>query len=200
MDDTLLTLHPPLPLLVYVSLSQQNSPLIDAFCSQGRDGLIKVWQMERLARGTGTRKDSITHGDSRVLSTEPSRTLTTGAFHFCQFALVRWREASHANQNGAHGTMGAVEATPHGGADPLEEGRVGHGDAEREGDWNKETLPGSGDVGYAAVPRKSKEQQAMGPLDGGRGDTSNDSFATNVLLAPCEEQHAVRAAAYKTDI
>ncbi|CAM9521342.1 unnamed protein product, partial [Pylaiella littoralis] len=64
--------------------------------SQGRDMLIKVWDAERLASGGGGSSSSSGNRSGTPFTPEPLQELPAGGFHFCQFALTRWREEARA--------------------------------------------------------------------------------------------------------
>ena len=51
--------------------------------TQGRDGLIKCWRMDRL----------VSEKQQQQQQQQPETQLSTGAAHFCQFALPRWSTA-----------------------------------------------------------------------------------------------------------
>lgn len=136
-------------------------------CSQGRDGLIKIWDTERLT--SCARSTPIAH------SPEPLLTRTTGAFHFCQFALTRWREEVMPG--------GQKSDTREGG----KEGTNGQQGAVIDAEWG--TMKASGVAG-----RFEGRRGAPGGDGGDKampGVASSGSFAENTMLAPCHDQNSV---------
>lgn len=170
--------------------------------SQGRDGFIKIWDAERLVRD-GRRSDPgrvTTPGvETGVTTAEPCRKLTTRAFHFCQFALTRWREAAqglHADGDEVPGILaargqGRIETRPRAGAG--DEGKaLGGRDENHDSRGPHETgHPGGGKITSACGESEGEDNKEDVGL-------STGSFATNMLLAPCHEQHAVSPPTYST--
>lgn len=137
-------------------------------CSQGRDGLIKIWDAERLT--SCARTTPLT-----AQPQEPLLTRTTGAFHFCQFALTRWREEvmpggqeSVTREGGQEGTNDRQGAASDGERGTMQARGVG------EGFEGRHRAPG-GDGGETSVPEGA----------------SSGSFSENTMLAPCHEQNSV---------
>lgn len=171
--------------------------------SQGRDGTIKVWEAERLVcdRRTQPPVQRDTDGmKSKAPSPAPLRTLTTGAFHFCQFALTRWRETPQRrpqrgglmqqnddvrrggqHRRGLDGTETYVDDT---------RGDEHHGQGESM--ENSVQEPHRVDYQEARENLGIDQQDEKEGSDAG-GGLSNGSFDANVLLTPCDDQHAVRA-------
>ncbi|CAM9326096.1 unnamed protein product [Choristocarpus tenellus] len=138
----------------------------DKVVSQGRDGLIKVWDAERLSvpqNGSATNAE---------VSPEPLFILRTGAYHFCQFALVRWRAMVSTSGEGTagHDIGGGLRSYQH-NLDRPEDSEKKEGLVESI-DFREEALKGE------------SEQEISG--------ISSGAFPDQVLLAPCEDQHAVR--------
>lgn len=184
--------------------------------SQGRDGIIKVWDAERFtgsrAGATAVKNQRSGPGNATLgaLTPEPLRELPTGAFHFCQFALTRWREEPTAKDDRAGGSSVRVERRG--------ESRQGRCD-ESNRDLRNNTFDGP-EMGLQGGPR---EGSGGGSFFGGEGETrtqlsgedpgstgsgtgvasavtvpteeclSSGSFAENTMLAPCSEQHSVSA-------
>lgn len=61
--------------------------------TQGRDGLIHFWNVEHMK--TTRMQQSENSSDVQV----PSRSIFTGARHFCQFALPRWPDSTEGVSN-----------------------------------------------------------------------------------------------------
>lgn len=178
---------------------QNNVRYVHVCHSQGRDGLVKVWDTERLlARSSAAESDaswrdgddegtaqrqqkqpSTSHGkngsaQSGTSNPEPVLERVTGAFHFCQFALTRWREEVIP-------TASESETDRQGYRRELFDDCKGcvDDDAGRGGDDDRPRRTDVHDTGQAA----------MG--DGAERNLSSGSFAENAMLAPSHEQHSV---------
>lgn len=137
-------------------------------CSQGRDGLIKIWDAERLTSCARTTQPT-------AQSPEPLLTRTTGAFHFCQFALTRWREEVMSGGQESVSRQGGQEGTNvrQGAVSDDERGTM-QARGVAEGFEGKHGAPGD-DGGEKSVPEGA----------------SSGSFSENTMLAPCHEQNSV---------
>lgn len=162
--------------------------------SQGRDGLIKVLNAEKLAGGG---QGGVYHGTSGTTPSVPVplRVVATGAFHFCQFALTRWRSSTvmspaakdpseiprpNSEQEGIDGSGG------NNNAHALDGELRGEGaQAGLSTDGLSRRYEDSGGDADSSVPVQK--------LPGGdeHGSACTGSFAENMLLAPCGETHAV---------
>ncbi|CAB1110794.1 unnamed protein product [Ectocarpus sp. CCAP 1310/34] len=148
--------------------------------SQGRDMLIKVWDAESLAAGGGSGVGSSSRAS---ITPQPLQVLPTGAFHFCQFALTRWRE--EARPKGKESTNSSSGGG--GEHDPREEKKSGERRREEE-----RSPPGgqTGREGDAAEPAPSAAADD-GEAQQGSFLSDESSFAENVMLAPCGQQTLV---------
>lgn len=167
--------------------------------------LIKVWDAERLASGGGGSSSGNRSGTPSA--PEPLQELPAGGFHFCQFALTRWREEARAT-----GKDTTTTTTNNGVA--RYDGGTGRGEEDKDGgvqERRKEEEKGEeggvreGRVGglavAAAVLKPSTPpvgEEDDGPcLSGGHSSSSNNNsdsaFSDNCMLAPCREQHSVSA-------
>lgn len=184
--------------------------------SQGRDGIIKVWDAERFTDGgagatsANSQRSGPGNATPGALTPEPLLELPTGAFHFCQFALTRWREEPTAK----HDRAGGGSASEEHGRDSQH---------ERGGATNRDPRSNAFDdvgpeMGLQGTPRKGSgggssfgseggtRTQSSGEDPGSTGAragvapavtvpteecVSSGSFAENTMLAPCSEQHSV---------
>ncbi|CAM9650134.1 unnamed protein product, partial [Ectocarpus sp. 13 AM-2016] len=149
--------------------------------SQGRDMLIKVWDAESLAAGGGSGDGS---SSRTAITPQPLQVLPTGAFHFCQFALTRWRE--EARPKGKESTNSSSAGG--GEHDRREESKSG----ERRGE--EERSPPGGQTGREGDAAEPPPSAAADDGEAPKGSFISDksSFAENVMLAPCGQQTLVR--------
>lgn len=192
--------------------------------SQGRDGVIKVWDAERLAAsGSDRPKEQISTHDrngSRTLAPEPLLERATGAFHFCQFALTRWREeeTTRDQEDTITGDNGECqgrheEVREERGEEPRHEEQdesdcVSHNTfraVARKGGERGEVLGESSANGdgngepFGMVRHEDMSEERLGGegrQEVAAGATvgeglSHDSFAENAMLAPCNEHRSV---------
>eukprot|EP00903_Cladosiphon_okamuranus_P006895 g6712.t1 len=180
--------------------------------SQGRDSMINVWDAERLAGDGGSG-----NGLGKVITPEPLQQLPTGAFHFCQFALTRWRgeelgagkEKDKDKENG--NSYGSGSGFDDGGVGRRREtgDRSGHGESEKQ----ERELLGRGEKGPAAGVATAAAEAAAAPAPkpppplppplsppeeaGGEArveepcTSDRSAFEENMMLAPCGEQHSI---------
>ncbi|CAM9129891.1 unnamed protein product [Laminaria digitata] len=190
--------------------------------SQGRDGIIKVWDAEKLACGctgaTAAKNQRSGPGNATpgAPAPEPLLELPTGAFHFCQFALTRWREEPTANDDGASGSSRVREER---GGEELRRGRGGESNRDLLRNTTFDDVGSGPERGLQGKPRGKvggggfcdREGEARSQSSGedpefageeGIGVApaatvpteecpSSGSFADNTMLAPCSEQHSV---------
>lgn len=156
--------------------------------------LINVWDAERLA-GDG----SSGSGPGKAIAPEPLQQLPTGAFHFCQFALTRWREevAGKEEESSSDG-CGCSGAFSDGDVGRRREtdGGWGHRDSGRQEQELRdvgEEDPAPAATATASAPKLAPLEEAGGEAQVEQPCTSNtSSFQENIMLAPCGEQHSVR--------
>lgn len=175
--------------------------------SQTRDGRIRVWDAESLVGG-GSRAQETGSGTACFACPEPLRELATGAFHFCQFALTRWREPPARNGESTkvgrgHGHDSGTREGTHGGRSRGGINKISDG-SERDSADDDDSSAGGG------VPGAGRGQGLEGLSDGAGSSegaqaggqeraTSDGSFAENAVLTPCEDQHAVRHCAHSQE-
>lgn len=162
--------------------------------SQGRDGLIKVLNAETLAGGG---EGGVYQGTSGTTPSVPVplREVATGAFHFCQFALTRWRSStimSPLANDPSEIPRTNSEREGIGGSGENHNAHALDGELQGEGAQAGLSIGGlsrryedSGGDADSSVPVQK--------LSGGNehGSACTGSFAENMLLAPCGETHAV---------
>lgn len=148
---------------------------------------------------------------TKALTPEPLLGLPTGAFHFCQFALTRWREEPAAQGGAASGSSNREGS----GREPRQ-GRCGgrSGDlrstsdgVDPDRDVQEEPWEESGGRGLFGGEGEARTQLSENAELVGEGtgvapaatvpteeNLSSGSFAENTMLAACSEQHSVSAA------
>lgn len=158
--------------------------------------IINVWDAERLA-GDGGRGN----GPGKVIAPEPLQQLPTGAFHFCQFALTRWREEVVAGKENENSSGSGSACNGDGTGRRRERGdRWGHGESERqerEVQGGGENDPVAAAAAAASAPRSPPPPPPPPEDDGGEArmeepcTSDRSAFEENIMLAPCGEQHSV---------
>eukprot|EP00752_Nemacystus_decipiens_P003045 g2822.t1 len=162
--------------------------------SQGRDMLINVWDAERLASNGSTG-----NGPGKTIATEPLLQLSTGAFHFCQFALTRWREEVPGRENEDRGNGSfVVSAYIEGDAGRRgNDGGCDHPESDRQGQELREGGEKEDPAPEATAPAPKPPPPPPPEEGGGEAGTEgpctsdNSAFQENTLLAPCREQHSI---------
>ncbi|CAM9870240.1 unnamed protein product [Ectocarpus fasciculatus] len=141
--------------------------------------LIKVWDAESLAAGGGS---GVGSPSRTTITPQPLQVLPTGAFHFCQFALTRWREEARAKGNES------TSSSSGGGGEHDDENNRG----ERQGEEERSPPPG-GQAGREGEAAESAPSTAADDGEAQQGSFLSDesSFAENVMLAPCGQQTLV---------
>ena len=161
---------------------------------------INVWDAERLVGGGGG-------GGGGTLPAEPLQQLATGAFHFCQFALTRWRGQeemrSPGGDEGATISSGNISSSSssnssrndilHGGVGRRRRGENdGHEEQqELRGEERERDAKAATSAAGPKPPGIGEEEQEGGEELGAQGESSS-AFEDNVMLAPCGELHSVR--------
>ena len=187
--------------------------------SQGRDGIVKVWDAERFTGGgpgvaaAKNQRSGPGNTMSGALTPEPLVELSTGAFHFCQFALTRWREEPTAKDDRASGSSvheeSGSESRQGRGAESNRDPRsntlndvdpeMGLQGVPREGSGGRSFLGGEGQTRAQSSgedPGSTREGTGVAPAATVPTEEclSSGSFVENVMLAPCNEQHSVSVA------
>lgn len=109
--------------------------------------------------------------NAQLLPLQPLTTLKTGAFHFCQFALARWRHAAQVCLEVNNQSSDAAHEQELDGIGQVDEGK------QNEANMH----PGQGDDSL----QPEADQATTDGLTIG-------AFAENMLLAPCHETNVVR--------
>lgn len=155
--------------------------------------LINVWDAERLA-GDG----SSGNGPGKAIVPEPLQQLPTGAFHFCQFALTRWREEVAGKEEGGS-SNGSGSGSAFTDSD-VRRRETDDGGGHRESERQKQELRGGGGGDPAATatapapapksPTRPEEARGKARMEE-PCSSDNSAFQENIMLAPCGEQHSV---------
>lgn len=170
--------------------------------------MIKVWDAERLAAagrtdvgrgGTTTNNGALGAASTSTATPHPLFSLPTGAFHFCQFALPRWREATTkttAEKAGGSYHVGGLhwEAT----GDEKERSKERRRNTSSNADDSRreeQSRSGQGDptgtkFGTGGQDEENEDGWARRVV-AAEGGLSDGSFEANTMLAPSHEQHAV---------
>lgn len=181
----------------------QQSSLCGLFSnSQGRDGLIKVLNAEKLSGGGQEGAYQGASGTTPSSSTPsipvPLREVATGAFHFCQFALTRWRSSTVMSP----AAKDPYEISrPNSEREEVDDSGGNHNAHSLDGGLRGEAVQAGLSIDGLSRRRGNGGGDAVGsaPLQKQEGLHSGHEhcsactgpFAENMLLAPCGETHAV---------
>lgn len=190
--------------------------------SQGRDGVIKVWDAERLVKGqagNASRSESWQTTSTASLP-ELIQSIVCGSYTFCTFALTRWRDATtavelsgmhHASSEDGDAVGDGMERPKPGrrrrqkcssssAYDPGREEQKNCGQRKDDPAVQGFKMNVKGRAPRNDGVRGEEEEEEKEEEDDGWGSTvaqgaessTSGSFAANTLLAPCSEHHTVR--------
>lgn len=157
-----------------------------------------MWDAERLG-GDGGGGSSSGIGPGKAISPEPLQQLPTGAFHFCQFALTRWRDEGTGKENDNSTASSNRSASDRGNVGRRRD--ISDSLGRRESKQQEHELHGGEEKGLAGAAEvaASPRPPPPSPPEEAEGEacmeepriSDNSAFQENILLAPCGDQNSV---------